>query len=124
MKHIKTYESFEIPTDEELKDYDIRKGDYVIANDEYYSFGPYFLDDLIKNHIGKVISITYSNKGHKNEKIYCEVLYYNVPEHIAKHISGNPFIFKTSIDIGQLKKVTTKEVEQYKLKNDTTKYNL
>lgn len=125
MKYIKTYEDvFEIPTEEELKDYDIRKGDYVIANDKYSSLGPYFLDDLVENEIGKVNKIFISNKGYRNEEIYCEIWYYNVPEHIAKHISNKPFIYKHSVQINQLRKITPEELEQYNIKQATNKYNL
>jgi hypothetical protein len=125
MKYIKTYETiFEQPSADELKDYNIEKNDYVIANDYYNGFGLYFIDDLIMNHVGKVCSIFISNKGYRNEQIYCDVLYENIPNHISKHISGNPSSFHDSVPINQLRKLTTEELEQHNLNQSINKYNL
>jgi len=124
VKHIKKFEKFGSPSEEQLKEYNINVGDYVIANDEYYRFGPWFLDDLIQHEIGKVKSIFISNVGFQNESIFCEVEYNDIPRDIANHISGKPFIFRTSVDIEKLRKVPDEEYKEYKLKKDINKYNL
>ena len=126
MKYIKTFESFPEPTEDELKKFEIKKGDYVITNDTISNIkiSPYFIHDLLTNEIGQVKSIFISNKGNKNESIYCGVIYTNIPNHISKHISGNPSDFEASIEIKNLIKVTPEEYKEYKLKKDIKKYNL
>lgn len=125
MKYLKTFEEIYKPTKDELKQYRIKIGDYVISNNDYSGFTePFFIKDLVKNEIGKVNSIFISNRGYLNEQVYCEIIYNDIPYHISKHISNEPFTFKHSVAMHDLRKVTPEEYKEWKLKKKADKYNL
>jgi len=127
MKHLKLYEeTFPVPTEEELEKYDIKVGNYVIANENFFNSirNPYFINELITKEIGKVDKIFISNKGYRNEQVYCSVRYTNIPESILKHISNKPATFIHSIRIDDLRKVSPEEFEKYQLSKVANKYNL
>lgn len=126
MKYIETFEYFYYPSDKELEKYDIKIGDYVIVNDDdyYYSFGIFYIDDIVHNDIGKVEDIFISNKGFSNEELYCDVHYENISAEHANHLSDKSGKFDKSIPLRFLRKITKDEYDDYMLKKETEKYNL
>ena len=126
MKHIKNFEKFYQPSIDELKNYEIKKDDYVIANGEFFKSvsRPFFINDLIVNEIAKVKTVYISNKGYNNEDVYCELEYTNIPEDISKYIYNKPSNYTTSVQMEKLRIAIKKEVEKYKLKQNVNKYNL
>lgn len=124
MKYLKTFEELYYLSEEELEKYDIKIGDYVVVNDEYYSFDAYFIADIVDNEIGKVTDIFISNKGYQNEELYCVVHYENLSADQVKHLSDKSGKFDKPIPLRFLRKLTKNEYDEYLLKKNTKKYNL
>jgi len=119
MKHIKGYKN--------LNNNEPMEGDYVICEeDEYYPNYPIeSVNTLIKNNIGRIITIEYSYINKNNDRYY--ITYDNIPEECDDYFSdiyNNGFKFKTRDMLREEIKYWSKNKKDLEIILQANKYNL
>lgn len=90
-------------------------GDYVVSTKQDYSPITSPITQFLKNNVGEIIDSIFSQKIN-----YYQIKYNKIPENIKNYFIDNQLYLKKS----EVRFATSKEIENYLLKNTVDKFNI